>query len=63
MKGETVNQIRWYQSLSIIERVQLVQNCRDVSLLLDYWNFEYTSDLPSEMVNQAILEQIRRLTQ
>ncbi len=63
MKCETLNQVRWYQSLSVIERVQLVQKCRDVNLLLDYWNFEYTSDLPSEMVNQEILEQLKRLAQ
>jgi hypothetical protein len=61
MKCQTLNQVRWYQSLSVIERVQLVRNCRDVGLLLDYWNFEYMSDLPSEMVNQEIMEQMKRL--
>lgn len=63
MNGETINQIRWYQSLSVVERVRLVQECRDVNLLLDYWNFEYMSDLPSEMVSREIMEQMKRLAQ
>jgi hypothetical protein len=63
MNHKVLTQLRCYQQMPIVERVRLVHNCRDVNLLLDYWNFEYLSDLPSEMVNQEILEQLKRLAQ